>query len=541
MYKCISLCVFVLLLFSCGSIQNYNEQITSLHTPKELRSDVDKAYKKLQKLHPKLYQFISKEDLDFKFDSLKKAINTPISSNDFYKKLAPVVYEVRQGHIGLNPPAKRYAKKERKQLRKKEFEFYDLDFENVKDAFLIKDNFGIDSTIIGAEVLAVGGEPIEKLIEDYKKLSSSDGYNTTFQDRFIALRFSGFYYKDKGYLDSVPLSLRLNDSVFEKTFRRIPKDSIKTILKWRDSLAKKDSIKSENKQVKLTKAEKKTKKAKRKITQKNNLKYGFIKSKKLSKKDKLFTRNFNFIGKDSTVGYIRISNFNNGKYKDFYKEVFVKIDSAKSKNLVIDLRNNTGGRLAEIAHLYTYLVDKNHQFIEKGQSLTRFPFLKATFSNDNSVLGKAIGVLMMPVAVPIELSKGSKKNGIRYYKFPSSKQDQEPDPLNFKGKIYVLINGNSFSASSILSTNLKATKRATFVGEETGGHYNGTVAGMTKYVELPNSKVRLNFGLLQIQAPYQNPVNGYGISPDIEIVPTKKDRMEGIDPEIQWILKDIGR
>ena len=55
-------------------------------------------------------------------------------------------------------------------------------------------------------------------------------------------------------------------------------------------------------------------------------------------------------------------------YKKFYKEVFAKIDSSKSENLIIDLRDNLGGRLDEIAYLYTYLVSEEHQFIEKAQT-----------------------------------------------------------------------------------------------------------------------------------------------------------------------------
>jgi len=539
MNKIIWFLSIILLLTSCVSIDKYNQQIGGLHAPEDLKSDVNKTYRKLKKLHPKLYQFVTKENLDFKFDSLKQSITAPMSSLDFYKKLAPVVSEVRQGHIGMSPPSKQYNKKERKVLMKKEFEFSDLEFEQVDDAFLIKDNFGIDSTIIGAEVLKINEEPIAQIVSDYKKLMSSDGFNTTFQERYIALRFSGLYFKEKGYLDSLPITLIQNDSIFTKTFRRIPKDSIKNILKLRDSLKHKDIIKIDKKVVKLTREEKKAKKEKLKATFKNNRKFGYIRSKKLSKSDKTFTRNFNFIGKDSTVAYLKIRGFSNGKYKEFYNEVFEKIDSAKTQNLVIDLRDNTGGRLDEIGNLYAYLATNTYQFIEKGQTVTRFPFLKGSVSSKNSVLLNTFGVLMAPFAAPIELLKGSKKDGIRYYKFSTSKKNKRPNPVFYKGKIYVLINGNSFSASSILSTNLNATKRATFVGEETGGHYNGTVAGISKFISLPHSKVVMSFGLIQIQAPHQIEINGFGIKPDVEIIPTKKDRANGIDPELNWILQDI--
>ncbi|WP_227806008.1 hypothetical protein [Algibacter lectus] len=49
--------------------------------------DIDRVYNQLKKHHPNLYQYTSKTDLDFKFDSLKRAINSPINSRDFYKKL----------------------------------------------------------------------------------------------------------------------------------------------------------------------------------------------------------------------------------------------------------------------------------------------------------------------------------------------------------------------------------------------------------------------------------------------------------------------
>ncbi|GAL61591.1 hypothetical protein JCM19300_1414 [Algibacter lectus] len=36
--------------------------------------DIDRVYNQLKKHHPNLYQYTSKTDLDFKFDSLKRAI-----------------------------------------------------------------------------------------------------------------------------------------------------------------------------------------------------------------------------------------------------------------------------------------------------------------------------------------------------------------------------------------------------------------------------------------------------------------------------------
>ncbi|HJS01584.1 MAG TPA: S41 family peptidase, partial [Flavobacterium sp.] len=109
----------------------------------------------------------------------------------------------------------------------------------------------------------------------------------------------------------------------------------------------------------------------------------------------------------------------------------------------------------------------------------------------------------------------------------------------FTGKIYVLINGGSFSASSVLSTKLKGTNRATFIGEETGGEYNGTVAGLMPKIELPNSKVQVRIGLMYVNASEKTDLTGHGIYPDVTILPTIEDRINNNDPELNYVLEVI--
>ena len=516
-------CVF-LLLFSCVSVKSYNEEIAVNHSARSLKKDVNVAYKKLQKLHPRLYQYIPKPTLDYKFDSLKKTIVTPLTSKQFYEKLAPVVSEVRQGHITVSPPLKRFTSKERKALNKNKFEFYALDFEYLNDSLWIVDTRGLDSTIVGSKAVKINGEDIYKLFKKYKKLFSSDGYNNTFQNRIIASRFSGFYYKDKGFVDSLSITLKKEDSLFTKMFRRIPKDSVKGKKKEIDSLAKKPK--------KLTDQEKRDLKLKQKEKKNRDYIYGFEKDRNR------YTRNLDFIGKDSSVAFMKIRSFGNGNYKNFYKESFAKIDSLKTKYLILDLRDNTGGRLDEIDKLYSYLTDKEYQLIERAEVLTRQPFLTSMLSKNSSSFVKIGAVLLSPFVAIHNLFKSGKNEGKTYYSF-SSANIKKPNPLHFKGEMYVLINGASFSASSILSTNLHANKRAIFVGEETGGAYNGTVAGLFKFIELPNSKVVMNIGLAQIETPYEMDPDGYGIKPDVEILPTIEDRIHKIDPELDWVLEDI--
>lgn len=514
--------VVLIVLVSCGSIKKHNEQITMLHPVEDLRRDVDKVYNQLKKHHPKLYQYTSKEVLDFKFDSLKTSITAPITSREFYKKLAPVVAQIKQGHISVGSVSRRYTKKERKALKKQKFEFYDLEFEYLDNKLWVVGTRGKDSTFIGSEVLKIEDDIAADLVEQYKTRFASDGYNQTLYNRAVSDHFSTFFYKDKGFLDSLKIEFRQKDSVFTKTFRRILKDE-KT--NKNDSLAK---VIPE----KLTKKEKQQNRMAAKRKRKEDRKRGFIAA------TKEYTRNFNFIGKDSTVAYMKIRGFSNGNYRKFYKESFNKIDALKTEHLILDLRDNGGGRIAEIDYLYSFLTNKKYKLVEDSEVNSRLPYFKYLMSNTTPIVVKVSTVVLSPIIIAQNLIKTKKKDGRIYYNFRFSKE-KEPHPLNYKGALYVIINGNSFSASSLLSTHLKANKRAVFIGEETGGAYNGCVAGIYKIHEMPNSKLKIRMGLMQIESSYKQTPDGYGIKPDVEIVPTIEDRNQHKDPELEWILNAI--
>ncbi len=105
--KKLQLVLVGLLLVSCNSLEKYNQAILQPQSIEALHEDVDKTYQKLQRNHPRLYQYITKEALEAKFDSLKNTIKQPLTSKQFYKKLAPVVKAVGQGHISVIPPQKK--------------------------------------------------------------------------------------------------------------------------------------------------------------------------------------------------------------------------------------------------------------------------------------------------------------------------------------------------------------------------------------------------------------------------------------------------
>ena len=430
---------FLITVTSCVSVKTYNAKIHSKHSIEDLQKDVDKAYYQLKRHHPRLYQYTSKSVLDFKIDSLKQSINTALTSREFYKKLAPVIANVRQGHVSVSSANRRFTKKESKQLKKRKFEFYNIDFEYLNDKLFVTNTRGKDSTIIGCEVVRINNELATDLVKTYKTRFSSDGYNNTLHNKAVGRYFSSFYYKDKGFVDSLEITFKKNDSLFLKTLRRHLKKEKPVD---NDSLKIKKTKKSNKEKTRLAKLKSKQKK-------REDKKRGY------NSERKTYNRNFSFIGKDSSVAYMKILSFTKKNYRRFYKESFKKIDSAKTKHFILDLRDNGGGRISEIDYLYSYLANKEYTFINDSEVNGRLPFLKFLMSNTSPSGIKILSGVFSPFIVAHNLLKTKKRERKIYYKFKYSKE-RAPKPIAFKGVVYVLINGNSFSASSLISTHLKA-------------------------------------------------------------------------------------
>ena len=515
--KKIILYVFILLFFAqCRSVKKHNEQLTALISVEKLKSDVDFTYKKLQRLHPNLYWYISKKDLDYKFDSLKSTIAVSLTPLAFYKKLSPVVSAVRQGHTFLYPPEKLLTKKETKALLKKGTgPLSQFDFDFIDDKLYVIKNKSYNKTIkAGTEVVAVNGTKPADLIQEYNQYYSSDGYNSTLKSRSSGRRFSSFFSTQNGIKDSLTYNFKFNDSLKVITIRRLKEDTTKKRVKKIP--------------IKLTAVEKAKSKAIKKKKRVNG--YDSV--------SKNYSRNIRFDEKDSSVVVIKIRGFKNGDFRTFYKESFRKIEKNKSKTIVLDLRNNGGGRLSEIVNLYSYLSDSTFVFLDKSEVVSKSSLFEGAYFNGGSFAVKTIKTIFSPLLYTyLVLTVHKDKDGKNSY--ATQTKYHKVNKNSFKGKIYVLINGVSFSASSIISSNLKGSKRATFVGEETGGAYNGTVAGFMPVIKLPNSDLKIRIGLMKMAAHYKTDIVGRGIFPDVPISPTLQDRIKGNDPEMDWIIKDI--
>lgn len=203
-----------------------------------------------------------------------------------------------------------------------------------------------------------------------------------------------------------------------------------------------------------------------------------------------------------SIGYIALQSFTDNCSKDF-KKAFIELKQKGAKSLIIDLRDNGGGSLAEA-------VDIVGLFVPKGQEVV--------------------------------YTKGKIKQAENSFK-------TRFEPVDTEIPLVVLVNGASASASEILSGSLQDLDRAVIVGNRTYGKglvqttrplpYNGTLKVTTSKYYIPSgrciqaidySKKNADGSVARTPDSLTNVFHtaigrevrdGGGIRPDIEVKATK--------------------
>lgn len=525
--------VLAALLGGCTSVATYNKKISQPIPVAKLQQDIDYTQRQLVKYYPNLYGYIPKAKLDAKFDSIRNAVNRPMTSNEFYFVISPVIAAVRQGHMSMSPVMKRIDKKTARLYKKRGegplsqfvFEWQD------EKLHVLKSKNKKNKISEGAEVVSINGITPQSLYGKYRNSFTSDGFNTTFLRKFFSKRAQLYVTNEVGINDSLTYVFRQNDSLITRVVSRNKLKS-KGIAKVTDSLTMAKEAKTKDSLIAIARNE--SDRSKNKAERKRRKIYGYDPA------NKEYIKSFTICPADSTVAVLKIKNFSQGRYWRIYEKFFDSIKNNNIKTLVIDLRDNPGGRVNEVVELYSYLTDRPFTLLQPATVTSKTSLWKSgVFQSAPLVAYPFIG-LAYPFYMGVTYFRTTKNaDGDYQYKLTGARE-RKNNPNHFTGKLYVLINGGSFSASCILSSSLKANPDVTFVGEETGGAFNGTVAGIMPLVQLPNSKIPLRIGLMDIRTINQTKdFEGRGIFPDKEIIPTISDKISKKDPEMDWILQDV--
>lgn len=180
---------------------------------------------------------------------------------------------------------------------------------------------------------------------------------------------------------------------------------------------------------------------------------------------------------DKNIGYIQITSFIGSTTPNEFLEALEK--TKNTQGLILDLRGNTGGLLPNAVFIANL-------FIPKG--------------NIVSIVGR---------------------NG---YKYDINAQDTK---FGVKKPTIVLVDGNSASASEILSGALKDYNKAKLLGTKTYG--KGMVQ---KIIPMPN-ETGLNLTVAKYLTPNGTDINKKGITPDIKVNLSIQDVKNNNDAQLQ--------
>jgi C-terminal processing protease CtpA/Prc len=232
--------------------------------------------------------------------------------------------------------------------------------------------------------------------------------------------------------------------------------------------------------------------------------------------------------KDPEVAQIRIRGFGGNDYPQWMENTFKTLREKGTKVLVIDLRGNGGGADMYGAMLVSYLTDKPFRYFDHINVRTITPSFKA--HSDWRVESET------------RLREGTTPNPgggfLVNVKGHPGVVEQPPGKYPFLGKVFVLIDGGTFSTAADFCAVTHHLKRATFIGEETGGGYYGNNSGVQAMLTLPNSKLRIRLPMFE----YWNAVPGYdgkrrGTRPDHLVETKAANLLRGVDEQLDLALK----
>lgn len=431
-------------------------------------------------MHPVVGYYESRKTYENGFTDLIASLNDSLTEKEFRLRLKLFLDQLHCGHSDVY-----YSKETMAIIAKQRFNFSPYLFLPIGEkVFLLGTMLDKPDSSFhkGCEILSINGVGVDSMIRYMRRLITTDGYSPIAKDHYIQLGFNTYYPA----LFSRPDTFTVNyvDGYIKKTiqfpakkYRSLPQLPLRP---------KQDSL------------------------------FHRIRRSGLA---------WRYLDNNKKTMVVRIDAFSHSAYGRAHRRVFRKARLNGVNKIIIDLRNNGGGSLANSYNLLSYVMDrpvnqslktrvKNYPLRQYTKGNVWFRLTRFIFSR----IGKH--VVQGDTDVYVYTIVPRKRN-------------------HYNGALYVFTNGGTFSAAAMTAAYIKQRPNAMLIGEETGGAAEGCNAGVTAVYRLPNTGLRVFVPAFRIVHDVSPVKTGKGVSPNVTIHYGYKDLQLRRDLELEYFLKVI--
>ncbi|MBG9375298.1 peptidase S41 [Panacibacter sp. DH6] len=486
-YCCCIACV-VLLFTGCAASKRAAYKPSDKIAAAKLKEDFSLLKKILEANHPSLYWYTPKDSVDHYFNEAYESIRDSMTEFRFRNKVAWFISKLKCGHTSVRP-SQAYSDyyTVHKPAR------FPLLIKTWNDSLVYIGSLNRQDTLLdrGTVITSIENLPAKLLLDSMFHYISTDGDGDNFKSQAISFNFPLYY-----------------------SFAFPLKDSF--AITYVDSGIQQSAYVKLNKPVIDTAGQKKPAKDAAPRPNRRQIKQMIL----LSKRSMIFDT-------VSNLAYMRLNTFSGGRLRSFFRQSFKDLAANNIQNLVIDLRENSGGNINLSMLLTRYLKQQPFHTADTAIAVNR-PFSYTKYIHP-----------ALPYNIAMRFATAKKTDG-RYHFGQLEKHAYKPFTRHhYDHPVYIVQGGYTFSAAAMFVLQLKGQQNVTVLGEETGGGNYGTSAVHLPDIVLPNSKVRVVLPLYRLVFDTTQTKNGKGIQPDVYVPPSSEDIKNGVDPKLKKVKELI--